>query len=162
MKWASCGRREHVWAVTAFLPLLLQNTYRIRRQRQGAVGVLRLQWGFDDLSIDPCDLPLDPEAALRQINIFPSQPQQFTSPKACRQFNVVQLEDTALLRFPQEGCQLFYWQSFHFLMFQLWQGTAVCWIAADELLIFGKIHRGGNHLVDSPHGLDAQSFGLAF
>ena len=66
---ASCGRGEHVWAVPAFLPLLLQNAHRIRRQRQGAVGVLRLQRSFDDLSVDSGDLPLYPEVALGQINM---------------------------------------------------------------------------------------------
>ena len=47
-------------------------------------------------------------------------------------------------------------------MFQLRQGAAICRVAADELLILGEIHCGGDYLIDIPHGLGAQSFGLAF
>ena len=86
---SSSWRREYIWAVTAFLFLLPQNAHRICRQRQGAVGIFRLQRCLNNLTIDSGDLPMYPEVALFQINILPLQPQQFTSPEASSQFDIV-------------------------------------------------------------------------
>ena len=47
------GGREHPLAVARFSSLLHQNVYRIRRQRQCAVGVFRFQRCFDHLAVLP-------------------------------------------------------------------------------------------------------------
>ena len=50
---ASGGRWEYPLAVARFSSLLHQNVYRIRRQRQCAVGVFRFQWCFDYFAVLP-------------------------------------------------------------------------------------------------------------
>ena len=69
---------KHVLAATAFLSLLFQDSYRIRSQGDGAVGIFRFQRGFHHLAVDSGDLPLNPEGTLFQIKVFPFQAQQLS------------------------------------------------------------------------------------
>ena len=156
----SGGGREHVLAAASFPSLISQNFHCVCRQRQNPVGVLRFQRRFHDLAIDPADLPLNPEVTLLQINVLPFQPQQLSTPKTRCQFDVVHLKDAGLLRLPQEKGQLLYGQRLHLSVLQLRQGAAICWVACDQFLILGKIHCRGDHLIDVPHCLGAETLGL--
>ena len=87
---AACGRWEHPGTAAHFLFLLLQNVHRVFRQRQGAVGVFRLERSLYDFAVDPGDLPFYPEVAPVQVNILPLQAQQLSPPKAGGQLHIVQ------------------------------------------------------------------------
>lgn len=143
----SGGGREHVLAAASFPSLISQNFHCVCRQRQNPVGVLRFQRRFHDLAIDPADLPLNPEVTLLQINVLPFQPQQLSTPKTRCQFDVVHLKDAGFFRLTQEGGQLLYGQGLHLPMLQLRQGTAICRVDRNQLLILCEIHRRGNDLV---------------
>ncbi len=58
---AAGGRGEYPWAAAGFISLLFQNLDGVLRQRQCAVGVLRLERGLHYLAVDPGDLPFHPE-----------------------------------------------------------------------------------------------------
>ena len=60
-------------AAARFFLLLFQDGYRVLRQRQRPVGVLRLERGFHYLAIDPGDLPFHPEVAMFEIDVLPLQ-----------------------------------------------------------------------------------------
>ena len=74
---ASAWRWEYPLAVARFSSLLHQNVYRIRRQRQRAVGIFRFQRGFDYLAVLPGNGPLDFQHTTVEINVRPFQSQQF-------------------------------------------------------------------------------------
>ena len=76
--------------------------------------------------------------------------------------NVVQLEHAALLGLAEEGRQVLRWNGFHLPVLQPGQGTAVRGVGADQLLVDGEIHGGGDHLVDIPHSFGAETPGLLF
>lgn len=138
---ASGWGREHIGAGAAFLSLLSQDFYCVCRQRQDPVCVFRLQRSFYNLTVNPADLPLNPEAALIQIDILPFQPQQFSSPETGGQFDVIHLKHSGFLGLPQEGGQLLYRQGFHFLVLKLRKSTTVRWIGCNKFLVLGEVHR---------------------
>ena len=55
----------------SFAFLYFQNAYRVCRQGQCAIGVLRFQWHLNDLAVDAPDLPLNPKVSFFQINVRP-------------------------------------------------------------------------------------------
>ena len=74
---ASGGRWEYPFAVARFSSLLHQNVYRIRRQRQGPVGIFCFQRGFDYFAILPRDGSLNFQCSVLEVHIRPLQSQQF-------------------------------------------------------------------------------------
>ena len=157
----AAGRRgEYPGAAAGFISLSFQNLDGVLRQRQCAVGVLRLERGLHYLAVDSCYLPFHPEVAFLQIDVLPLQAQQFSPSQASCQLHIVHLEHAAVFCFSQERCQLFDGQRFHLSVLQFGQGTALCVICGNKPLLFGQSHRRGDDLVDVPHGLGAQSLGL--
>ena len=73
-----------------------QNTYRVCRQWQGAVGVFRFQWCFDYFAILPRDGPLDFQHTTVEVNVCPFQPQQFATAQSGGKVEVVELSYTPL------------------------------------------------------------------
>ena len=68
---ASGGRWEYPFAVARLSSLLHQNVYRVCRQGQCAVGVLRFQRHLNDFAVDAPDLPPNPKVSFFQINVRP-------------------------------------------------------------------------------------------
>ena len=62
----------------------------------------------------------------------------------------------------EEGRQLLGGEGFHLPVLQLGQGAPVCRVGADQLLVDGEIHGGGNDLIDIPHRFGAETLGLVF
>ena len=60
----------------------------------------------------------------------------------------------------EKGRQLLDGEGFHLPVLQLGQGTAIRRIGGNQLLVNGKIHGGGNHLVDVAYCFGAETFGL--
>ena len=61
----------------------------------------------------------------------------------------------------EESCQLLGREGLHLPVLQFGRGTAVCGVGADQLLVDGEIHGGGNDLVDVADGFGTQPLGLA-
>ena len=131
------GAGEHPGAAPRFLPLCLQNAYRILCQRQGAVGVFRFQRCLHHLTVDPGDLPPYPEVTPLQIDVLPLQAEKFSPAEPSSQFQIVELKHAAVLGLSPEGLELLHQQGFHLLVLQLGRGTALRRICGDQFLLPG-------------------------
>lgn len=60
---SACGGRKYILAVALFF-LLYQNSYRIRSNGDGAVGIFRFQGRLYDLAVDPRHLAADADNQL--------------------------------------------------------------------------------------------------
>ena len=97
-----------------------------------------------------------------EINVRPFQSQQFAAPKSGGEVEVVEFVHTAVPGLPEEGAELVGGQGFHLFVLLLWQGAALRWILAHQLLLQGEIVRRADHLVDVADGFRCQSFWLLF
>jgi len=133
--------------------LLHQNVYRICRQRQGAVGVFRFQWGLDYLAVLPRDGSLNFQRTTVEVDVYPLQSQQLAPPQPGGEIEVVELVHAAVSGLLEESAELVGGQRFHFLVFDFRQGAALRWILAHQLLLHSEIVRRADHLVDVADGL---------
>ena len=154
------GAGEHPGAAPRFLPLCLQNAYRILCQRQGTVGVFRFQRCLHHLTVDPGDLPPYPEVTPLQIDVLPLRAEKFSPAEPSGQLQVVELKHAAVPCLPEEGLELLHQQCLHLSVLQPGQGTALCRIAGYQFLLLSQFHGRGNDLMDVPHRLGAKPFGL--
>ena len=158
---AARRRREHIFAVS-FPPLLFENLYCVLSDGHASIRVFRLERCLHHLAVDPGNLAAYLDRAPLQVDVLPLEAQQLTPAQTSGQLDVVQLEHAALLGFVEKGRQLLGGESFHLPVLQFRQGTAIRGIGADQLLVNGKIHGGGNHLVDIADGFGTETFGLLF
>ncbi len=89
--------RKYIAAAGLLLPLLLQNAYRIRPQRDGSVGILGFQRSLPHLAVDAPHLTAHPERLCGEINVLPLEAQQLASPETGCQLDVVHLEYAGVL-----------------------------------------------------------------
>ena len=157
---ASGGRWEYPFAVARFSSLLHQNVYRIRRQGQCAVGVFRFQRCLDHFAILPRDGSLNFQHAMLEVHIRPLQSQQLPPPKSGGEVEVVEFVHAAVFGLLEEGAELVGGQRFHLLVLHLWQGAALRWILAHQLLLHSEVVRRADHLMDVSHGFRCQTFRL--
>ena len=68
-------------------------------------------------------------------------------------FNILLTPHAAVPGLLEEGAELVGGQRFHLLVFDFWQGAALCRIAGYQLLLDGEIVRRADHLVDVADGL---------
>lgn len=88
------------------------------------------------------------------------KPQQFPSPQPGGQLQVVEFKHPAGFCFPEESVQLVGSEGLHLPVFQPGQGTAFSRVGWDQLLLHRQLQGGGDHLVEIPHRLGAETFGL--
>ena len=95
-----------------------------------------------------------------EINVRPLQPQQFPPPKSGGEVEVVELVHAAVSALLEEGAELVGGQGFHLFVLHLWQGAALRWILAHQLLLHSEVVRRADHLVDIADSLWGQTFRL--
>ena len=97
-----------------------------------------------------------------EVDVCPFQTQQFAPPQPGGEVEVVEFVHAAVPGLPEEGAELVGGQGFHLLVLHLWQGTALCGIFCDEVLLHSEIIRRADHLVDVPYRLWSQTSRLLF
>ena len=105
---------------------------------------------------------MDFQHATVEVNVRPFQSQQFAPPKSGSEVEVVELVHAAVPGFLKEGAELVGGQGFHFFVFDFWQGAALRWILAHQLLLHSEVVRRADHLMDVPHRFGSQTFRLFF
>ena len=88
------------------------------------------------------------------------KPQQLPSPQPGSQLQVVEFKYAAGFRLPEKGLQLVGGEGLQLPVFQSGQGSALGRVGWDQLLLHRQLQSGGDHLVEIPHCLGAETLGL--
>ena len=91
---------------------------------------------------------MDFQHATVEVNVCPFQSQQFAPPKSGGEVEVVEFVHAAVPGLLEKGAELIRGQRFYLFVFDFWQGTALCRIFRDEVLLDGEVVRRADHLVD--------------
>lgn len=73
---------------------------------------------------------------------------------------IVELVHAAVFGLLEESTELVGGQGFHLFVLHLWQGAALRWIPAHQILLHGEVVRRADHLVDIADSLWGQTFRL--
>ena len=152
-------RGEHPAGGYRFL-ICFEDSEDRRREDNAAIGCFRLGWRDYQFSLDPVNLPLNPEFPSTEVQIIPLEGADLTPAQAGGEFQQKKFIAAVLFSLNQQPLDFLWRQHLHLSGLGRWEAAAIGRITEDELLCDSFVQGGVESGMNASNGLIGETFAI--